>query len=118
MPEDCRCGARSWSGWICRARDSDAKSQVSGPGYGFGCRRGASSNAGPCPTAELEEHKLEYIVGARERSSALIRRLVLDDKAPLTPLLAPSGKTTGTTAMAELAAAEPLSWLDINQLNI
>jgi hypothetical protein len=37
--------------------------------------------------AALEERKLEYILGARERSSAVVRRLVLDDKAPLTPLL-------------------------------
>jgi hypothetical protein len=37
--------------------------------------------------AALEERKLEYILGARERSSAVVRRLVLDDEAPLTPLL-------------------------------
>jgi hypothetical protein len=37
--------------------------------------------------AALEERKLEYILGARERSSAVIRRLVLDDERPLTPLL-------------------------------
>ena len=37
--------------------------------------------------AALEERKLEYILGARERSSAVVRRLVLEDQAPLTPLL-------------------------------
>jgi hypothetical protein len=37
--------------------------------------------------AALEERKLEYILGARERGSAIIRRLVLEDTAPLTPLL-------------------------------
>ena len=37
--------------------------------------------------AALEERKLEYILGARERSSAIIRRFVLEDEAPLTPLL-------------------------------
>jgi transposase len=37
--------------------------------------------------AALEERKLEYILGARERSSATVRRLVLEDEAPLTPLL-------------------------------
>jgi hypothetical protein len=37
--------------------------------------------------AALEERKLEYILGARERSSAVVRRLVLEDDAPLTPLL-------------------------------
>src|SRR5262245_53904249 len=35
----------------------------------------------------LEERKLEYILGARERSSAVVRRLVLEDERPLTPLL-------------------------------
>ena len=37
--------------------------------------------------AALEERKLEYILGARERSSAVIRRVVLEDEQPLTPLL-------------------------------
>jgi transposase len=37
--------------------------------------------------AALEERQLEYILGARERSSAVVRRLVLEDDAPLTPLL-------------------------------
>src|SRR5215813_5605943 len=35
----------------------------------------------------LEERKLEYILGARERSTAVVRRLVLEDERPLTPLL-------------------------------
>ena len=35
----------------------------------------------------LEERKLEYILGARERSIAVVRRLVLEDTQPLTPLL-------------------------------
>jgi hypothetical protein len=54
------------------------------------------------------EHKLEYILSARERSSAVVRRLVLDDKAPLTPLLAPSAAMTAIGAMAKLPATEPL----------
>ena len=37
--------------------------------------------------AALEERKLEYILGARERNSTVIRHLVLDDEQPLTPLL-------------------------------
>ena len=37
--------------------------------------------------AALEERKLEYVLGARERSSAVVRRLVLEDETPLTPLL-------------------------------
>ena len=35
----------------------------------------------------LEDHRLEYILGARERSSAVIRETVLNDAAPFTPLL-------------------------------
>jgi len=35
----------------------------------------------------LEERGLEYILGARERSSAVVRGAVLDDEAPFTPLL-------------------------------
>jgi transposase len=35
----------------------------------------------------LEERGLEYILGARERSSRVIRTAVLDDTAPFTPLL-------------------------------
>jgi Transposase DDE domain len=37
--------------------------------------------------AALEERKLEYILGARERSSTVVRRLVLENEQPLTPLL-------------------------------
>ena len=35
----------------------------------------------------LEERRFEYILGARERSSAVIREAVLKDAAPFTPLL-------------------------------
>ncbi|TGY90630.1 IS1634 family transposase [Marinicauda algicola] len=35
----------------------------------------------------LEERRLEYILGVRERSSALVRKVVLADKRPFTPLL-------------------------------
>src|SRR5512147_1608237 len=35
----------------------------------------------------LEERRLEYILGARERNSAMIREAVLNDAAPFTPLL-------------------------------
>jgi hypothetical protein len=35
----------------------------------------------------LEERRFEYILGARERSSAVIREAVLNDAAPFTPLL-------------------------------
>lgn len=36
--------------------------------------------------AGLEERGLEYILGARERSDALVRQTVLDDAAPFVPL--------------------------------
>jgi len=35
--------------------------------------------------ASLEERKLEYILGVRERSSALVRGVVLEDSRPFTP---------------------------------
>ena len=37
--------------------------------------------------AALEERELEYLLGARERSTAVIRDVVLVDEAPFTPLL-------------------------------
>ena len=35
----------------------------------------------------LEERKLEYILGARERSDAVVRKIVLENDDPLVPLL-------------------------------
>ena len=37
--------------------------------------------------AGLEERKLEYILGARERSDAVVRRIVLENDDPFVPLL-------------------------------
>ena len=37
--------------------------------------------------AGLEERKLEYILGARERSDAVVRKIVLDNDDPFVPLL-------------------------------
>src|SRR5260370_30211593 len=37
--------------------------------------------------AGLEERKLEYILGARERSDPILRRIVLDNGDPFVPLL-------------------------------
>ena len=37
--------------------------------------------------AELEERKLEYILVARERSDAIVRRIVLENDDPFVPLL-------------------------------
>jgi hypothetical protein len=46
--------------------------------------------------AALEARKLEYILGARARSSAVIRRFVLDDEQPLT---AAGERTRGETQL-------------------
>ena len=37
--------------------------------------------------AALEAHGLEYILGARERTSTIVRKLVLEDTAPMVPLV-------------------------------
>jgi len=57
--------------------------------------------------AALEERKLEYILGVRERSSVIIRRFVLEDEAPLTPLLVERarGETELFVKEVELGAA-------------
>ena len=39
--------------------------------------------------AALEERKLEYVLGVRERSSAEVRSTVIDDQTPLVPLVVP-----------------------------
>jgi hypothetical protein len=39
--------------------------------------------------AALEERGLEYVLGARERTDALVRQVVLADTGPFTPLLIP-----------------------------
>jgi hypothetical protein len=49
--------------------------------------------------AALEERKLEYILGVRERSSAEVRRTVIDDQAPFVPLVVPR-------ALGDLTALE------------
>jgi transposase len=47
--------------------------------------------------AGLEARGLEYILGARERSDALVRKVVLDDKAPFVPLFIE--RTAGETQL-------------------
>jgi transposase len=47
--------------------------------------------------AKLEERKLEYVLGARERTDRLVRERVLEDTAPLTPLLV--HRTKGETQL-------------------
>jgi hypothetical protein len=46
--------------------------------------------------AALEHRKLEYVLGVRERSSAEVRRTVIDDQTPFVPLVVPraSGELT------------------------
>src|SRR5258708_32587655 len=41
--------------------------------------------------AALEERKLEYVLGVRERSSAEVRSTVIDDQTPFVPLVVPRG---------------------------
>jgi hypothetical protein len=47
--------------------------------------------------AGLEERRLEYILGARERSDALVRRIVLANEGPFVPLLVE--RRTGETQL-------------------
>ena len=39
--------------------------------------------------AALEQRKLEYVLGVRERRSAEVRRTVIDDQTPFVPLVVP-----------------------------
>ena len=53
----------------------------------------ASPSAGKSTTiVALEERGLDYILGARERGSAVIREVVLKSEKPFTPLLMPGTK--------------------------
>jgi hypothetical protein len=47
--------------------------------------------------AALEQRKLEYVLGVRERSSAEVRRAVIDDRAPFVPLVVP--RASGLTEL-------------------
>src|ERR1700730_15436482 len=50
--------------------------------------------------AALEQRKLEYVLGVRERSSAEVRSTVIDDQTPFVPLVVPrvSGELTALEA--------------------
>jgi hypothetical protein len=52
--------------------------------------------------AALEERRLEYILGVRERSSAEVRSTVIDDQTPFVPLVVP--RTSGD--LTELEAKQ------------
>jgi hypothetical protein len=59
----------------------------------------------PETLAELEAHRLLYILGVRERSDKLVRELVLDDPAPFVPLmLSRRGKQVDYEAKAAMLA--------------
>ncbi|HYZ41316.1 MAG TPA: IS1634 family transposase [Stellaceae bacterium] len=47
--------------------------------------------------ASLEDRKLEYVLGVRERSSAEVRRTVIDDQTPFVPLVVP--RASGLTEL-------------------
>ena len=51
--------------------------------------------------AALEERKLEYILGVRERSGAEVRRTVIDDQTPFVPLAVPRAPGTFTELEAK-----------------
>jgi hypothetical protein len=53
----------------------------------------------------LEERKLEYILGARERMDTVIREVVLEDETPFTPLCIT--KARGKTALREGKQPKP-----------
>ena len=51
--------------------------------------------------AALEERKLEYILGVRERSSAEVRTTVIDDQTPFVPLVVPRASGEHTELQAK-----------------
>jgi transposase len=68
----------------------------------------------------LEERELEYILGARERSSAVVRDLVLNDETPFTPLLVERAGIRGVVdrsgAQHRLSAAEQVLDLELRHV--
>ena len=61
--------------------------------------------------AGLEERKLEYILGARERSDAIVRKIVLENDDPSAPLLIErkAGETQLFVKQSRLKASAPSS---------
>jgi hypothetical protein len=55
--------------------------------------------------AALEARELEYILGARERSSAVVCEIVLNDEAPFTPLLIERARGQTQLFIKEVALA-------------
>ena len=56
--------------------------------------------------AALEERGLEYVLGARERTDALVRRVVLADSRPSTPLRVPRAGGAETQLFVKEVTAE------------
>jgi hypothetical protein len=56
--------------------------------------------------AALEDRGLEYVLGARERTDALVRQVVLADSRPLTPLCIPRAGGGETQLWAKEVTAE------------
>ncbi len=56
--------------------------------------------------AALEERGLEYVLGARERTDALVRRVVLADSRPFTPLCIPRAGGAETQLFVKEVTAE------------
>jgi len=56
--------------------------------------------------AELEERRLKYILGARERSDAVVRKILLENDDPFIPLLIErkAGENPIETLFAKLRA--------------
>ena len=56
--------------------------------------------------AALEERGLEYVLGVRERTDTLVRRMVLEDTRPFTPLCIPRGGGKQTQLFVKEVTAE------------
>ncbi len=56
-------------------------------GIGRVCVVADPASSRQCTIARLEERRLEYILGARERSDALVKKIVMENDDPWVPLL-------------------------------
>ena len=56
--------------------------------------------------AALEERGLEYVLGVRERTDSLVRRVVLEDRQPFTPLCVPRANGAEQERRADPVAGE------------
>ena len=56
--------------------------------------------------AALEERGLDYVLGARERTDRLVRKVVLEDRGPFTPLCVPRANGAETQLWVKEVAVE------------